>query len=91
MTDTPDASGPQAPPELPKALVDLAPPVIVGTIGWVVALGVTLGLRYGAEVEVGPWPATAIAGFGLGLLGLAIISWQRRASRRGTKGAQLGL
>lgn len=86
MTDTP-----QAPPELPKSLVDLAPPVIIGTTLWAVALAVVLVLRYAGGVDVGFWPPTTIAGFGLGLIGLAIVGWQRRASRSGAKGAQRGL
>ncbi|MGH3433359.1 MAG: DUF2530 domain-containing protein [Thermocrispum sp.] len=90
MTETPDG-GPKAPPELPKALVDLVPPVVVGTVLWSVALGVTLLVRYAAGEDAGVWPATAIAGIGLGLLGLAIVGWQRRASRRGARGAQRGI
>lgn len=94
MQDTPDApatTGPQAPPDLPKPLVDLAPPVIIGTALWALALGVVLVLRYGMDRDVGFWQPTAIAGIGCGLLGLAIVGWQRRASRRGSKGAQRGL
>lgn len=89
MTDTQDAR--KAPPELPKPLVDLAPPVIIGSGLWLVALVVVLVLENVAGADTGFWPATALAGFGLGLLGLAIVAWQRRASRNGSKGAQRGL
>lgn len=94
MTDTPDGGhgdGRKAPPELPKALVDLARPVIVGTALWAVALVVALLLQHAAGTDTGWWPATATAGFGLGLIGLSIMTWQRRASRRGSRGAQRGL
>lgn len=94
MQDTPEApatAGPQAPPDLPKPLVDLAPPVIIGTTLWALALAVVLVLQYGMDRDVGFWPSTAIAGIGCGLVGLAIVGWQRRASRRGSKGAQRGL
>lgn len=91
MTDRRDATEPQAPPELPKSLVDLAPPVIVGTVIWAVVLLVTLVLQFGMDRDVGFWPGTAIAGVGCGLLGLAVVGWQRRASRNGSKGAQRGL
>jgi hypothetical protein len=89
--NAPDAAAPQAPPELPRQLVDLAPPVIIGTAVWALALAVVLVLQYGLDADVGFWPPTAIAGFGLGLLGLAIVGWQRKASRRGSRGAQRGL
>lgn len=89
MTNTEDAR--KAPPELPKPLVDLAPPVIIGTALWAVVLAVSLLLENAADVDTGFWLTTAVAGFGLGFVGLAIIAWQRRASRNGAKGAQRGL
>ena len=89
MTNTEDAR--KAPPELPKPLVDLAPPVIIGTTLWAIVLAVALVLENAADVDAGFWPETALAGFGLGFVGLAIIAWQRRASRNGTRGAQRGL
>lgn len=69
-------------PELPKRLTDLTPVVIVGTAIWAVALVV---LFFTAS---GLWVQTALSGFGLGFVGLAIIGWQRAAARRGSKAAQ---
>lgn len=91
MTGTPDDTEPKPPPELPKPLVDLAPAVIVGTSIWALALAVLLVLQLVLDRDVGGWPNTAIAGVGLGLLGLAIVAWQRKASRGGSRGAQRGL
>lgn len=91
VSDTPDRTEPQAPPELPSRLVDLAPPVIAGTAIWAVAFITLLVLELGLDRDVGLWTRTAVAGFGLGLLGLAVIAWQRSASRSGSRGAQRGL
>ncbi|PRX50232.1 uncharacterized protein DUF2530 [Prauserella shujinwangii] len=74
------------PPDLPKPLVDLWPVVIVGTVLWFLASLVLLlaGIR-------GVWLWTTLAGGGLGFVGMAIMAWQRAASRRGSRGAQRGL
>ncbi|MEC3981145.1 DUF2530 domain-containing protein [Amycolatopsis sp. H20-H5] len=69
-------------PELPKKLTDLTPVVIVGTSLWTVALVVLFFTTDGL------WVQTALAGFVLGFLGLAIIGWQRAAARRGSRAAQ---
>jgi hypothetical protein len=37
------------------------------------------------------WFQTTLAGWLLGLLGYSIFQWQRRAARRGARGAQRGL
>lgn len=91
--NTPQGKTPQRkkPPELPNALVDLAPVAIVGTLVWLAVLGASLVLRHLFDREVGNWPATALAGCALGVWGLSIVAWQRRASRRGSRGAQRGL
>lgn len=78
------------PPDLPDRLVDLRLAVVIGTGIWALVLVVSLLLQ-AADRDAGIWPSTAAAGFGLGLLGLTIIAWQRRASRRGSRGAQRGL
>jgi hypothetical protein len=83
--------GRRTPPELPKSLVDLLPPVIIGTVLWAIALAASLLLQYVGGVDVGLWPQTALAGVALGFIGMGIVSWQRRASRRGSRGAQRGL
>ena len=69
-------------PELPKRLTDLTPVVIVGTSIWAVALVVLVFATNGL------WVQTALSGFALGFIGLAIIGWQRAAARRGSKAAQ---
>ena len=37
------------------------------------------------------WRPIAVAGLGVGVLGTSIFLWQRRAARRGSRGAQSGL
>lgn len=69
-------------PELPKRLTDLTPVVIVGTTIWAVALVVLFFTTSGL------WVQTALSGFVLGFIGMAIIGWQRAAARRGSKSAQ---
>ena len=97
MTDSRDdhgepvAGAPRNPPDLPKGLVDLVPPVVIGTVLWTMALAVSLLLRHLADKDVWLWPETSLAGIGLGFVGLGIIAWQRRAARRGSRGAQRGL
>lgn len=81
----------KTPPGLPKPLVDLGPAVVVGTVAWVTGLVVMLVLEFGFDRDTGGWPNTAIAGVGLGLWGLAVVAWQRKASRSGSRGAQRNL
>lgn len=74
------------PPPLPRALADPRPVVIAGTVGWF-AGAVVLALLGAAEI----WVTTCVTGGLLGLLGYAIMWWQRSAGRRGARGAQRGL
>lgn len=78
----------KTPPGLPKRLVDLGPAVTVGTVAWVAALVVILVLEFGFDRDTGSWLNTAVAGIGLGFLGLTVVAWQRKASRSGSRGAQ---
>ncbi|MBK1785397.1 DUF2530 domain-containing protein [Prauserella sp. ASG 168] len=71
---------------MPKALVGLWAPVIIGTAIWIIAFVVLLI----AGADSG-WVWTAVAGAGLGCLGGAIVAWQSAASRRGSRGAQRDL
>lgn len=80
-----------APPPLPDRLLALPPLVYVGTALWFVALCVLLVARYVFDAFPPIWLWTALAGTILGLIGFPIMSWQRRASRRGTRGAQRNL
>ena len=78
-------------PELPKRLTDLTPVVIVGTCVWTAALVVLFVIYLGSTGAPTTWLWTSVAGIVLGFIGLAIIAWQRAASRRGAKGAQRGI
>jgi Protein of unknown function (DUF2530) len=76
------------PPPLPPRLTAPVPVILVGSAVWL-AVAVVLGVL--AAVGARPldlWFAVAVAGVGLGALGLGIIALQRRALRRGVKGAQ---
>ncbi|HEY7595308.1 MAG TPA: DUF2530 domain-containing protein [Actinophytocola sp.] len=79
------------PPPLSARLLALPPVVYTGTALWLVALVVLLIARYGYDAGPPIWLWTALAGFVLGLIGMPIMAWQRRASRRGAKGAQRNL
>lgn len=78
----------KSPPPLPDRLLALSPLVYVGTGLWFVALFVLLVGRYVFDVFPPIWLWTALAGSFLGLVGFLVMAWQRRASRRGSKGAQ---
>lgn len=83
-------SAPQdyCPPPLPPTKAGLAHAVIPGTavffIAWLVLLFNTSALREANRIG---WLYTCLAGWVLGILGLAVYSWQRRAARRGSRGA----
>jgi hypothetical protein len=79
------------PPPLPQRLLALPPVVYVGTSLWLVAVVVLLIARYGYDATPPIWLWTALAGFSLGLVGIPVMIWQRRASRRGSRGAQRNL
>jgi Protein of unknown function (DUF2530) len=81
----------KSPPPLPERLLALPPLVYVGTTLWFVATGVLAVGRYGFDAFPPIWLWTALTGTGLGLIGFPIMAWQRRASRRGAKGAQRNL
>jgi hypothetical protein len=80
--------GPDAPPALPPVKAGLAHVVIPGTalwfVGFVVLLFFISDLRANDAMI---WLWTFLAGWVLGLIGLAIYFWQRRAARRGTRGS----
>jgi Protein of unknown function (DUF2530) len=77
-----------APPPLPARLLALPPVIYIGTAIWFALFCVLLVLRYAFDLLPPIWLWTALAGWILGLIGLAIMWWQRTASRRGTRGAQ---
>ena len=78
----------QPPPPLPAGLLALPPLVYTGILLWALASCVLLVLRYAFDLLPPIWLWTALSGTGLGFVGLAIMWWQRTASRRGTRGAQ---
>ena len=79
---------PGEPPPLPARLTDPVPVVVAGSALWVVG-AVVLGVL--ALTGVRPfdaWFFATLVGVGLGMLGLGVLALQRRAVRRGSKGAQ---
>ncbi|MBV8992450.1 MAG: DUF2530 domain-containing protein [Pseudonocardiales bacterium] len=71
---------------LPRGLADPRPAVGVGTAAWFAAALVLL-------VSGGPatWIWACLTGGLLGFIGFGMIHWQRRAAKRGHRGAQQGL
>ncbi|WKG02600.1 DUF2530 domain-containing protein [Mycolicibacterium sp. HK-90] len=85
MTEEPDEPTPQ-PPALPAALLEPWPVILVIAAGWLIAtiLAFTVtGLHH--------WRPFTLAGLAIGVLGTCIFLIQRRAVRRGSRGAQSGL
>lgn len=80
-----------APPPLPPRLLALAPLVYIGTAAWGVVTCALLIARYAFDALPPIWLWTALAGTLLGVIGVPVMIWQRRASRRGTRGAQRNL
>jgi hypothetical protein len=74
------------PPALPAVLLRPWPVIIVITAGWLIA--VALAFTMPALHDCRPF---TVAGLGVGVLGTSIMLWQRRAVRRGSRGAQSGL
>ena len=63
----------------------------VGSSSWL-ALTVWLGAaRLFGDRPLDVWFWTSVCGWGLGLLGYTVMSWQRSAARRGSRSAQTGL
>ena len=71
---------------LPCGLADPRPAVGIGTVAWFVAAGILLFSGGPAE-----WMWACLAGGFLGIIGLGMIYWQRRAAQRGSRSAQQGL
>ncbi|TSD45794.1 DUF2530 domain-containing protein [Rhodococcus sp. KBS0724] len=63
-----------------------APALVVGTLAWVIATAVVLlsGDRWSGALPI------CYAGIGVGFLGYSLFWLQRRAARRGSRGAQQG-
>jgi hypothetical protein len=73
-------------PALPAALLEQWPVIVTIAAGWLVA--VVLAFTVPALHD---WRPVTVAGLGVGVLGTSIFLLQRRAARRGSRGAQQGL
>ena len=76
---------PQA-PALPGVLLLQWPVIVTIAAGWLVA--VVLAFTVSGLQD---WRPVTVAGLGVGVVGTSVFLWQRRAFRRGSRGAQSGL
>jgi Protein of unknown function (DUF2530) len=74
------------PPPLPPKLLEIWPFILIGALGWLVAL-----IAAFLVPALQSWRPLTIAGLAVGLLGTSIFLWQLAAVRRGARGAQSGL
>jgi hypothetical protein len=74
------------PPPLPTALLALWPVVVIGALGWLVAVAAAFLLP-----ALASWRPVTLAGVGVSVLGTSIFLLQVAAARRGARGAQTGL
>jgi len=74
------------PPSLPEALLDPRPVIAVCTLAWIAAVVLAFTVP-----SLQCWRPTTVAGLGLAAFGTSVFLWQRRAARRGARGAQTGL
>ena len=86
MSDEPTVAAEPKPPALPKILLDPWPVIIVIAVGWLV-----VAILAFTVAGLHEWRPIAVAGLGVGVLGTSIFLLQRRAVRRGSRGAQSGL
>jgi hypothetical protein len=86
MTAEPPRDAEPEPPALPRILLDPRPVIVVIAAGWLIAL--VLAFTVAGLHDFRP---IAVAGLGVGVLGTSIFLLQRRAARRGSRGAQSGL
>lgn len=85
-TTPPPGDATPEPPALPAALLKPWPVIVVIAAGWLVAVILAFTVP-----DLHGWRPTTVAGLGVGVLGTSIFLWQRRAARRGSRGAQSGL
>jgi Protein of unknown function (DUF2530) len=74
------------PPPLPPALLGVWPIIVVGVLGWLIAVAVAFLVP-----TLASWRPVALAGVATGVIGTSIFLWQLAAARRGARGAQSGL
>ncbi|MET0474871.1 MAG: DUF2530 domain-containing protein [Mycobacterium sp.] len=77
---------PTEPPALPDALLAPWPVIVTIATGWLIA--VVLAFAVPGLHDCRP---VTVAGLGVGVVGTSIFLWQRRAVRRGSRGAQSGI
>ena len=82
-TEAPDAP---EPPALPAVLLEPSPVIAVLAAVWLIATVLAFTVA-----DLHEWRPVTVAGLGVGLFGTSIFLWQRRAVRRGSRGAQSGL
>ena len=85
-TPKPPLPAEPVPPTLPDRLLDPRPVIITIAVGWLVALVLAFTIP-----ALHDWRPVTVAGLVVGVLGTSIFLWQRRAARRGSRGAQRGL
>ncbi len=78
---------PLAIPALPRRWTAPEPVIVVGMLGWLLATAIVYGTGSDWTLARSVCPV----GFGVGLVGTAIVAVQKLAVRRGRKGAQQGL
>lgn len=81
----PQAAEP-VPPTLPAVLLEPWPVIVVIATGWLVAAVVSFAVS-----DLHRFRPFTVAGLIVGVIGTSIFLWQRRAARRGARGAQRGL
>jgi hypothetical protein len=88
MAETTPEPGDDAPepPPLPTALLRPWPVIVAIGAGWLIAFVLAFTVS-----DLHDWRPVTVAGLGVGALGTSIFLWQRRAVRRGSRGAQTGL
>jgi hypothetical protein len=76
------------PPPLPRRLTDPVPVILVGSAVWLAALVVLGVLALTGARPLDAWFGATVVGVALGVTGLVVLGLQRRANRRGSRGAQ---
>jgi hypothetical protein len=79
------------PPPPPPRLNDVTTIVALGTTVWFLLWAALLIAHVVGGRPLDVWFHTTLIGWLLGLFGYTLFQWQRRASRRGSRGAQRDL
>ena len=84
----PDPDAGWQPPPLPRRVTDPVPVILTGSAVWLVALVVLGVLALTGTRAADVWLWACVVGVGLGVVGLGVLTLQRRANARGARGAQ---